>query len=154
MDLRLRTHDTGEATVVEVGGEVELYSAQQLRDALIRVCEVERPCIVVDLTRVSFIDSTGLGVLVGALKRASERGTLALVCPQQRVRRVLEITGLTEVFPMYDVLEDAVAACSQSALQRPVRDAAAESNALLDDGDAIPKVTADDTDESGGGDGS
>ena len=114
MDLKLRTRSTGNATVVEVGGEVELHSAEQLRDELIQACNVERPCIVVDLSRVSFIDSSGLGVLVGALKRVRERGALSLVCPQQRVRRVFEITGLTQVFSMYNELEEAVAACSRT----------------------------------------
>jgi len=64
MDLRLRTRQVGGAIVVEVGGEVELHSAPQLREELLRVCEAEKPCIVVDLSGVSFIDSTGLGVLI------------------------------------------------------------------------------------------
>ncbi|HEX8236431.1 MAG TPA: STAS domain-containing protein [Abditibacteriaceae bacterium] len=111
MDLRLRSRRTGSATVVEVGGEVELHSANQLRDELLRAGEAEHPCVVVDLSRVTFIDSTGLGVLVGALKRVREKGALSLVCPQRQVRRVFEITGLTKVFPMFDNLEAAVASC-------------------------------------------
>jgi hypothetical protein len=82
---------------------------------LIQACKVERPCVVVDLSRVSFIDSSGLGVLVGALKRVRERGALSLVCPEPRVRRVFEITGLTQVFPMYNGLEEAVASCSKTS---------------------------------------
>jgi anti-sigma B factor antagonist len=122
MDLKLRTRSTGDATVVEVSGEVELHSAEQLRDALMQASNVERPCIVVDLSRVSFIDSSGLGVLVGALKRVRERGALSLVCPQARVRRVFEITGLTQVFSIYNQLEDAVAVCSTApgAARAPV----------------------------------
>ena len=112
MDLRLRSRRSGSATVVEVGGEVELHSANQLRDELLRAGETPHPCVVVDLSRVTFIDSTGLGVLVGALKRVREKGALSLVCPQRQVRRVFEITGLTKVFPIYDRLEDAVAACA------------------------------------------
>lgn len=111
MDLRLRSRRSGGATVVEVGGEVELHSASQLRDELLRAGEAEHPCVVVDLSRVTFIDSTGLGVLVGALKRVREKGALSLVCPQRQVRRVFEITGLTKVFPMFDTLDDAVASC-------------------------------------------
>lgn len=116
MDLRLRSRKSGAASVVEVGGEVELHSASQLRDELMRASEVEKPCVVVDLTRVTFIDSTGLGVLVGALKRVRERGALSLVCPQRAVRRVFEITGLTQVFPIYDTLEEAVASCALSGV--------------------------------------
>lgn len=114
MDLRLRSRKSGAASVVEVGGEVELHSASQLRDELIHASESENPCVVVDLSRVTFIDSTGLGVLVGALKRVRERGALSLVCPQRAVKRVFEITGLTQVFPIYDTLEEAVASCSTS----------------------------------------
>jgi anti-sigma B factor antagonist len=109
MDLRLRSRKAGDVTVVEVGGEVELHSANQLRDELSRAGESERPCVIVDLSRVSFIDSTGLGVLVGAFKRVRERGHLALVCPQRSVRRVLEITGLGQVFPLFNRVEDALA---------------------------------------------
>jgi anti-sigma B factor antagonist len=111
MDLRLRSRRAGSATIVEVGGEVELHSASQLRDELLRAGEAEHPCVIVDLSRVTFIDSTGLGVLVGALKRVREKGALSLVCPQRQVRRVFEITGLTKVFPMFDNLDAAVASC-------------------------------------------
>ena len=116
MELRLRTLEQGGATIVEVAGEIELHSAPQLRGELHRVCEGEgAKCVVVDLARVSFIDSTGLGVLIGGLKRARENGSLSLVCPQARVRRVFEITGLTSVFPIFDTLEEAVSSCANSA---------------------------------------
>lgn len=114
MDLRLRSRKSGRACVVEVGGEVELHSASQLRDELMHASETENPCVVVDLSRVTFIDSTGLGVLVGAFKSVRERGALSLVCPQRAVKRVFEITGLTQVFPIFDTLEEAVASCSSS----------------------------------------
>ena len=98
----------------------------QLRDELMRAAEGERPCVVVDLTRVTFIDSTGLGVLVGAFKRVRECGALSLVCPQRSVRRVLEITGLTQVFPLFNTLEEAVASCSKTPVAEP---SGAESSA-------------------------
>jgi anti-sigma B factor antagonist len=110
MDLRLRTHNNNGAVVVEVRGDVELNSAPQLREELHRVCSGSA-CVVVDLSGVSFIDSTGLGVLIGGLKRARENGSLSLVCPQSRVRRIFEITGLMQVFTFYNAIEEAVAAC-------------------------------------------
>ncbi len=114
MDIMLRTHQMDGATIVEVGGEVELHSAQQLRDALLQAGESERPCVVVDLSRISFIDSTGLGVLVGALKRVREKGSLSVVCPQRSIRRVFEITGLLQAFSFHQNLAEAVGACQSS----------------------------------------
>lgn len=113
MDLQLRTHEMDGATVVEVGGEVELHSANQLRDELARAASAaEHPCVVVDLSRVTFIDSTGLGVVVGAFKRVRERGKLSIVCPQRSVRRVFEITGLLHILPFHDSVSAAVQACN------------------------------------------
>ena len=117
MDLRLKSRRTGAASVVEVGGEVDLHSASALREELLKAAEGEKPCIVVDLSRVSFIDSTGLGVLVGALKRVRETGALSLVCPQRSVRRVFEITGLMQVFPFFDTVEEAVKSCGVSEIK-------------------------------------
>ena len=66
--------------------------------------------IVADLERVEFMDSTGLGVLVGALRRLKERdGTLALACPQGPVLRVLDVTGLSKVFPVHETVDEATA---------------------------------------------
>lgn len=110
MDLRLRmkphasTPDAlHEAVVVEVGGEVDLHSAPRLRDELTRALESSAPPrVIVDLAGVSFIDSTGIGVLVGALKRAREaKGELAFCSANARVERVFEITGLLKVLPIY-----------------------------------------------------
>jgi anti-sigma B factor antagonist len=113
MELQLRVYESSGATIVEAGGEVELHNAPRLREELRRVCELEHPCCVVDMSNVSFIDSTGVGVLVGALKRAREhRGTLTIACPQPRVRRVFEITGLLGALPIYDSLEAAQGACA------------------------------------------
>ena len=67
--------------------------------------------IVVNLEGVDFLDSTGLGVLVGALKRVrTHEGELALVCTKPRILKGFEITGLTRVFPMYETVDDAVSA--------------------------------------------
>jgi len=113
MNLQLHTLENRGTTVVMVAGEVELANVPQLRGELLRACDAGCPCVVVDLTHVTFIDSTGIGVLVGALKRARERGgELVLVCPQPRVRRIFEITGLMKVLPLFDTRDAALAACS------------------------------------------
>ena len=127
MDLRVRTRTVNGATVVGVAGEVELHSARQLRAELLQACSGECPCVVVDLSAVSFIDSSGIGVIVGALKRARERGgSLVLVSPQPRVRRIFEITGLLGALPFYDAIDGAIAACTrgtqQATTQQPTND--------------------------------
>lgn len=115
MDLQLHTLTSGVTTVVAVAGEVELHSAAQLRAALLEACAVEAPCVVVDLSGVNFMDSSGIGVIVGALKRARERGgNLSLVGLQPRVRRIFEITGLLGALPFYATVDEAVAACDQT----------------------------------------
>jgi anti-sigma B factor antagonist len=66
--------------------------------------------LVVDLERVDFLDSTGLGVLVGGLKRVrNHEGSLKLVCTQDKILKIFRITGLTKVFPIHDSIDDAVA---------------------------------------------
>lgn len=120
MELQLHTLTAGVTTVVAVAGEVELHSAAQLRAALLQACEVEAPCLVVDLSGVHFMDSSGIGVIVGALKRARERGgSLSLVGLQPRVRRIFEITGLLGALPFFDTVDEAVAACSSKPTTEP-----------------------------------
>ncbi len=63
------------------------------------------------MDKVGFLDSTGLGVLVGGLKRVrAHDGSLDLVCAQQRILRIFRITGLTQVFGIYETVDQAIAA--------------------------------------------
>lgn len=111
MEIQLRIYDAHHAKVVEATGDIELHNAPRLREELRTICETDKVRCVIDMTHVPFIDSTGVGVLVGALKRAREHGgTLTLACPQPRVRRVFEITGLLSALPIFDSLEEAAGA--------------------------------------------
>ena len=126
MDLRLRARESEGIELVEVAGELELHNAPQLRAELLRACEGQSPCVVVDLSGLTFIDSTGIGVLVGALKRARERGgALTLVCPVPRIRRIFEITGLLRALPLFETRAEAQAACASTpkAASAPVTEA-------------------------------
>jgi anti-sigma B factor antagonist len=108
MELSLSTHTVGEHTVLEVGGEVDVYTAPRLRERLIELVEGGARHVVVDLSRVEFLDSTGLGVLVGALKRLrAAGGTLGLVCAHERLLKIFRITALDRVFALYDTVEAA-----------------------------------------------
>jgi len=85
--------------------------APRLRELLIDLVSTGSYQLVVNLGKVGFLDSTGLGVLVGGLKRVRARdGSLDLVCTQQRILKILKITGLTEVFGIYETVDQAIAA--------------------------------------------
>jgi anti-sigma B factor antagonist len=95
--------------VVSVTGEVDLSTSAPLREALDQAV-AEGPNVVVDLSGVTFLDSTGLGDLVRARESALSRGgELHLVLTQPRIRRVLEITGLDAVFDIHKTLAAATA---------------------------------------------
>jgi anti-sigma B factor antagonist len=111
VDLSLTTRSEGDSTVVVVGGEIDVYTAPKLREQLIDLVNAGRYHLVVDMEGVEFLDSTGLGVLVGGLKRVrAHDGTLRLVCTQERILKIFRITGLTKVFPIHDTVDDAVSA--------------------------------------------
>jgi anti-sigma B factor antagonist len=94
-----------------VQGEIDIYTAPRLRELLIDLVSTGSYQLVVNLDKVGFLDSTGLGVLVGGLKgvRAHD-GSLDLVCTQQRILKILRIAGLTEVFGIYATVDQAIAA--------------------------------------------
>ena len=109
MNLDLDTKAVGDHTVVLVGGEIDVYTAPQLREKLIDLVGAGHYHLIVDMERVDFLDSTGLGVLVGGLKRVrAHDGSLQLVCTQERILKIFRITGLTKVFPIHASIDDAV----------------------------------------------
>lgn len=111
MDLSLSTRTEGQRTVIEVGGEIDVYTAPKLREQLVDLVADGNYDLVVDMQRVDFLDSTGLGVLVGGLKRVrAHDGSLRLVCSQERILKIFRITGLTKVFPIHASLDEALAA--------------------------------------------
>jgi anti-sigma B factor antagonist len=95
--------------VVEVGGEIDVYTAPRLREKIVELVDAGHYQLVVDMEGVDFLDSTGLGVLVGGLKRVrAHDGSLHIVCTQERLLKIFRITGLTKVFPIYDTIDEAV----------------------------------------------
>jgi anti-sigma B factor antagonist len=95
--------------LVSVAGELDLYTAERLRAGLDEASATGADRIVVDLSGISFIESTALGVLVQRAKRVAERGpTLALVSNDPRTLRVFEVTGLRRIFPMHATLHAAL----------------------------------------------
>ena len=113
MELTLNVHSDDDPgyTVIEVGGEIDVYTAPKLRERLISLVEEGSYQLIVDMEAVEFLDSTGLGVLVGGLKRVrAQDGWIDLVCTQSRILRIFRITGLNKVFSIYSTVPEAVAA--------------------------------------------
>jgi anti-sigma B factor antagonist len=111
MELSLTARTVAEHTVLEVGGEVDVYTAPRLRDRLTELVDAGSRNVVVDLSRVDFLDSTGLGVLVGTMRRLrAVGGTFGLVCAKEPLLKIFRITALDQVFPLYDTVEAATSA--------------------------------------------
>jgi anti-sigma B factor antagonist len=107
VDVTVTSRENGDRTVVEVTGEIDVYTAPTLREELSRLIDAEHTDLVVDLTGVSFMDSTGLGVLVGALKKVRTLGgDLQLVIVEEKILKVFRITALTQVFTIHSSLEE------------------------------------------------
>lgn len=107
-----RISDGDGASVVGVTGEIDILTAPQLRETLLGHLTSAAPNLAVDLSGVTFIDSTGLSVLVNALRRArSLGGDVRLLLPSEQVTKVLELTRLTDLFVIEAAVEgDGVAA--------------------------------------------
>lgn len=97
--------------LVTVAGELDLATGPHLREVLRGLLAASRNHVVIDLDRVTFIDSTGLGVLIAVHRRVTAAaGSLALVCNSPRCMRLMEITGMTRVFTFHDTAQDALQA--------------------------------------------
>jgi anti-sigma B factor antagonist len=111
VNLRLGHYVRDGIKVIEVQGEIDIYTAPRLRELLIELVSKNSYHLVVNLEKVGFLDSTGLGVPVGGLRRVrAHDGSLDPVCTQQRILKIFKITGLTEVFDIHETVDQAIAA--------------------------------------------
>jgi len=111
MNLKVETRNVQEGVaVIGLSGEVDVYTSPRLKQEMVDLLNRGTVKLVVDLSAVEYLDSTGLGVLIGGLKRARERdGDLRLICDNLRILRIFEITGLTKIFDIYRSEEEALA---------------------------------------------
>jgi anti-sigma B factor antagonist len=97
--------------VVTLEGEIDIYSAPQFKEVLVNGIEDGARRVIVNLTAVTFIDSTALGVLVSGAKRVRPRnGSLDIICTDENIIRIFEITGLDRIFGIYASRAEAVKA--------------------------------------------
>jgi len=110
VDYEAPSDDIG---VVVLEGEIDIYSAPEFKEVLVNSIEGGAHRIIVDLTEVTFIDSTALGVLVSGAKRVRPRnGNLDIVCSDENIIRIFEITGLDRIFGIYASRDEAVKAAT------------------------------------------
>jgi anti-sigma B factor antagonist len=113
VDVSVSRSSNGDVPVVAVSGEVDVYSAPALKESLTGLLQAGDSSVVVDLTQVAFLDSTGLGALVEARAATSEAGgVLPLVCNQERILKLFTITGLDGVFAIHPTVDLAIEAAA------------------------------------------
>ena len=123
MSVTIRRSEQPPWTVLSAGGDLDVVGAPELRQAVVTVVSEGARLLVLDLSDLDFVDSFGIGAVVGALKRLRQRGgDLALVCPTPRIRRVFEICDLDRILALHDsidsLLEPSVAGPAGAASSR------------------------------------
>lgn len=108
MDIKVNVRETdGDCNVVELGGEIDVYTSPKVKDAISDLIDRGIYNLVINLENVRYIDSTGLGVLIGGLKRVREHGgSVNLVCTNPQIKKIFDITGLVKIFGIFET-EDA-----------------------------------------------
>jgi anti-sigma B factor antagonist len=123
MDFAISHQDLGEWTVVTVSGEVDMATGPTLRDDLLSVLARGNHHVVLDLSNVTFMDSSGLGALLGGHRRAHLLdGEIRVAAPSERVLEILRLTNLDRVFNLYLTV---AAAAEQAASEDEMRRSAA-----------------------------
>ena len=98
----------GDGVLVSVRGEIDLFTAPEFKAAVFEAMSSGAGAVAIDLTRTTFLDSSSLGVLIGAHRRLSRRGRrLVVVCDHPSVLKVLRVTGLDGVFEIVDSMPPA-----------------------------------------------
>ena len=109
MNVLIKNTTTDEAFIIHVDGELDVYTAPRLKEALVEAIDRGHPRIVVDLTRVAFLDSTALGVLVGGRRSAREEGSeVVLVVATPHLEKMFRITGFEAMFGIHRTVDEAL----------------------------------------------
>jgi len=111
MNLKVTPRRVDDSTqALDLEGEVDVYTAPILRQEIMDQVDAGVKSLLVNLEKVEYLDSTGLGILIGGVKRMKEQGgAMKLVGPSARITRIFEITGLNRIFDVYASESDALA---------------------------------------------
>lgn len=108
LDITIDDNTDGDYVVCRPAGELDAYTVGQFRETLSELSS--RPRLVIDLSEVPFMDSAGLGALIGGIRRVREaEGKVAVACSRPALTRLLHTTGFDRIVPVTETLEDAVA---------------------------------------------
>ena len=116
MNLKVTPRSLSDSVqALDLEGEVDVYTAPVLRQAIVDQVEAGVKHLVINLVRVEYLDSTGLGILIGGVKRLKEQGgSLRLAGPSARITRIFEITGLNKIFDVFTNEQEALAAATSA----------------------------------------
>ncbi|MBI2264755.1 MAG: STAS domain-containing protein [Armatimonadetes bacterium] len=112
MDIKVSSRPLGEQIhTVAVTGEIDVYTSPKLKEHITELIEKGHYNLVINLEGVRYIDSTGLGVLIGALKKVRDHnGSINLICTNPQIKKIFNITGLVKIFGIFKAEEEAVKA--------------------------------------------
>ena len=110
LDIKVNTRQLSEGVyAVEVQGEIDVYTSPRVKETINELIEGSHYNFVINLEGVRYIDSTGLGVLIGALKKVREHnGRIVLICTNPQIKKIFNITGLIKIFEIYKDEEEAL----------------------------------------------
>ena len=110
MDIKVNSRQAeGGISIVEVQGEIDVYTSSWVKEAIAEFIKNGNYNIIINLEGVRYIDSTGLGVLIGALKRVKEHeGSISLICTNPQIKKIFNITGLSKIFDIFKSEEEAL----------------------------------------------
>lgn len=107
VDIKIDLKETDAIPVLAVQGEVDVYTAPKLKSRILSLIDNQQYSMIIDLNGVDFMDSSGLGVLVGGLKRVGPHdGSIILVLNRPNILKIFKITGLDKVFKIYGSVEE------------------------------------------------
>ncbi|MGC8765131.1 MAG: STAS domain-containing protein [Brevinematia bacterium] len=108
--MEINRREVGEITIFDITGEIDLYNAPEIKEKIKEEMNKNRVNIVINLDKVTYIDSSGIGVLISSLSNLKKvGGALKLINVYASVRKVFELTKLTSFFDIYDSEADALA---------------------------------------------
>ena len=106
MDIKVNVRELNgkqPVSVVDLNGEIDVYTSPKVKETLSDLIDKGHYSLVINLENVRYIDSTGLGVLIGGLKRVREHsGSVHLVCTNPQIKKIFDITGLAKIFGIFD----------------------------------------------------